>query len=77
MTVTLKRLPAKGGGDEDEVIVCALRILRARFKGRDVFASPDAVKDYLHLQGQGLTHEVFAVMHLDAQNRLIEYERRS
>jgi DNA repair protein RadC len=75
MTATLKRLPAKGGEDEDEVIVCALRILRARFKGLDVFASPDAVKDYLRLQGQGLTHEIFAVMHLDAQNRLIEYER--
>ena len=38
-------------------------------------ASPDAVKDYLRLQGQGLDHEVFAVMYLDSHNRLIEYER--
>jgi DNA repair protein RadC len=40
-----------------------------------VFASPDAVKDWLRLQAQGLTHEIFAVMYLDAQNRLIGYER--
>jgi DNA repair protein RadC len=53
------------------VILDALRILRARFKARDVFASPDAVKDYLRLQAQGLTHEVFAVMYLDSQNRPI------
>lgn len=52
----------------------ALLILRGRFKERDVFGSPDAVKDYLRLQAQGLLHEVFAVMYLDAQNRLIDYE---
>ena len=61
--------------DEDQAIMRALRILRGRFKERDVFASPDAVKDYLRLQAQGLTHEVFAVMYLDSQNRLIEYDR--
>jgi DNA repair protein RadC len=60
---------------QERVIMDALRILRARFKARDVLASPDAVKDYLRLQAQGLTHEVFAVLYLDSQNRLIEYER--
>lgn len=74
MTTTLKMLQSKKPVDEDEVIVCALRILRARFKARDMFASPDAVKDYLRLRAQGLTHEVLAVMYLDAQNRLIDYE---
>lgn len=53
----------------------ALAILRARFVERDVFANPDAVKDYLRLQAQGLAHEVFAVMYLDAQNHLLGYER--
>ena len=48
--------------------------MRARFKERDVFCSPDAVKDYLRLQARGLTHEVFSVMYLDAQNRLVNYE---
>jgi DNA repair protein RadC len=60
---------------EDEVIIGALRILRGRLKERDVFATPDAVKDYLRLQAQGLTYEVFSLMYLDAQNALIEYER--
>jgi DNA repair protein RadC len=60
---------------EEQLIVDAIRVLRGRFKERDVFANPDSVKDYLRLQAQGLDHEVFAVMYLDAQNRLIEYER--
>lgn len=30
---------------------------------------------FLRLQAQGLEHEVFAVMYLDAQHRLIEYEQ--
>lgn len=60
--------------EEDLAIFKALSILRSRFKKRDVFRAPDAVKDYLRLQAQGLTHEVFSVMHLDAQNQLIEYE---
>lgn len=60
---------------EDRTILRAISILRSRFKARDVFSSPDAVKDFLRLQGQGLDHEVFAVMFLDAQNRLIAYQR--
>jgi DNA repair protein RadC len=60
---------------EEEVILRALRILGARLKQRDVFSKFDAVKNYLRLQAQGLKHEVFAVMYLDAHNRLLEYER--
>jgi DNA repair protein RadC len=60
--------------DEDQTIVRAIAILRARFRERDVFGCPDAVKDFLRLQTEGLSHEVFAVMFLDAQNRLIEYQ---
>ena len=62
-------------GEEDAVIVQAIEVLSRRFKKRDVFASPDAVKDYLRLQAQGLSHEVFGVMFLDAQNRLIAYDQ--
>jgi DNA repair protein RadC len=61
--------------DGDEIIVRAIQVLRRRFEARNVFSSPDAVKDYLRLQTQGLEHEVFALMYLDSQNRLIEYER--
>jgi DNA repair protein RadC len=75
MTQRVQRLLAEDGVCEDEVIIRALAILRARFRQRDVFSSPDSVKDYLRLQAQGLEHEVFAVMYLDAQNRLIDYER--
>jgi DNA repair protein RadC len=60
---------------EEEAILRAILILRTRFKQRDVFGSPDAVKDYLRLEAQGLAHEVFAVLYLDSQNRLIEYAR--
>jgi DNA repair protein RadC len=74
MRSTARESPAKAFCS-DEIILQALLILRARFKARSVFARPDAVKDYLRLQAQGLAHEVFAVMFLDAQNRLIEYER--
>lgn len=56
------------------MILSALGILRRRFREREVFAAPDAVKDFLRLQAQGLDHEVFAVMYLDSQNRLIDYE---
>jgi DNA repair protein RadC len=53
----------------------AIAVLKTRFRARDVFARPDAVKDYLRLQAQGLDHEVFSVMFLDSQNRLINYGR--
>jgi DNA repair protein RadC len=60
--------------DEDATILRALLVLRARFKSRNVLATPDEVKDYLRLQAQGLEHEVFAVMYLDAHHRLLSYE---
>ncbi len=71
-----ERVPRHIGMPDPELVILeALRILRSRFKARDVFATPDAVKDYLRLHAQGLDHEVFCVMFLDAQNRLIEYEK--
>jgi len=76
MRVAKERLAADDAAEhEDHTIMRALLILRGRFKERDVFGRPDTVKDYLRLQGQGLDHEVFAVMYLDSQNRLIEYQR--
>ncbi|HVZ46354.1 MAG TPA: JAB domain-containing protein [Ramlibacter sp.] len=67
--------PCANGDDEDQAIRRALRILTTRLRHRDVFPTMQAVKDYLRLQAQGLTHEVFAVMYLDARGRMIEYER--
>jgi DNA repair protein RadC len=60
---------------EDAVIVTAIGILSRRFKEGEVFAAPDAVKDFLRLQAQGLDHEVFAVMFIDTNRRMLAYER--
>lgn len=61
--------------EEDQTIVRALQILGARLRAQPVFRRPDEVKDFLRLQAQGLGHEVFALMFLDAQHRLLAYER--
>ena len=46
----------------------------AQLKARTVFATPDAVKHYLQLQLAAKGHEVFAVLFLDVQNRLLATE---
>jgi DNA repair protein RadC len=56
--------PAEAG----EVLQAAQRLL-----GREVLSSPQVVRDFLRAKLGALEHEVFAVLMLDAQNRLIEY----
>ena len=60
---------------ELDVIARAIAILedRARYNAIS-FAAPQAVADSLRLRVGGLEHEVFGVLWLDAQNRLIEAE---
>lgn len=65
--------PAQHAVNEEAVILTAIGILGKRFRDSPVFSVPDAVKDYLRLQAQGLQHEVFSVMYLDAQHKLLEY----
>ena len=48
---------------------------RSRCATRRVFDAPQNVKDYVGLQLGALTQEVFAVLFLDGQHRLIEFER--
>ena len=50
------------------------RWLGEQLKDRDVLASPSAVRDYLRLTLANKEHEVFVVILLDAQNRVIEAE---
>ena len=57
----------------DEVLQAAQRLLGAQLRGREVLTSPQAVRDFLRVKLGALEHEVFAVLMLDAQNRLIEY----
>jgi DNA repair protein RadC len=56
----------------DAVIRQALLIMESRLKYRDVaLTSPQAVRDYLRLRIADREHEVFVVLFLDSQNRLI------
>jgi DNA repair protein RadC len=60
---------------KDAVIRRALRIMESRLKYRDVaLNSPQAVRDYLRLLIADKEWEVFVVLFLDAQNRLIAAE---
>ena len=61
---------------DDAIISRALKILeyRARYSEDVSISSPSAARDYCRLKLAALPHEVFAVMWLDAQNRLIAYE---
>ena len=50
------------------------RALNEQLQQRDVFKSPQAVRDYLVLKLGGLTREVFLVLFLDTQNHLVATE---
>jgi DNA repair protein RadC len=52
----------------------ARRAVEQPLRERDVFDSPQRVKQYLVLQLDGHSQELFAVMFLDGQHRLIRYE---
>lgn len=56
------------------VLELARRALAQQLRAREVFTSPDAVKHYLQLHLARHPHEVFAVMFLDSQNRLLDLE---
>jgi DNA repair protein RadC len=56
------------------VMELARRSLSQQLAQRPVFDSPQRVKDFLRLQLGHLGHEVFAVLFLDAQNRLLKLE---
>jgi len=56
------------------VVELARRALREEMVAGDALSSPRAVRDYLRLTLGSLPHEVFMVLLLDAQNRLIAAE---
>lgn len=75
---------AKSGvpGQADPVLVhrlevareLLLRDLREQMRRGPVMASPQVLRDWLRLYCAGMEHEVFLVIYLDAQHRLIEAE---
>lgn len=61
--------------DDDAIIRRAFDILNARVRTGPVFGSPATVKDYLMLymaEHDRAGHEIFAVLFMDSQHRLIE-----
>ena len=75
--VELARTPGVGPAKRAElaaVLEIARRALAQQLKAAPVFDSPRKVKDFVALRLGALTHEVFAVMYLDSQHRLIEMQ---
>lgn len=74
----LKRVKGMGGSAKRAELVAVMELARRavgqQLKAREVFTSPGAVKHYLQLHLAAKAHEVFAVLFLDAQNRLIAME---
>jgi len=56
------------------VLEIARRALTQELRENEVMHSPTVVKQYLQLELAQLKHEVFAVLFLDAQNRLLSYQ---
>lgn len=74
---TLKAIKGLGPAKRAElmaVLELARRALQQPLRERPIFDSPRAVGDYLQLQLGTRMHEVFAVLFLDTQHRLIVLE---
>ena len=56
------------------VLEISRRALSQQLQSRPLFDSPHSVRQYLQLQLGAKAHEVFAVMFLDSQHRLIAFE---
>ena len=74
----LKRVKGLGGPAKRAEVAAVLELARrsvaSELAARPVFDSPGKVKEYVALQLGAHAHEVFAVIFLDAQSRLIGLE---
>ena len=59
--------------EADDVLTAARRVLSAKVRRGSSMQSPQVVKDYLQIHMAELEHEVFAVLFMDAQHRVIEF----
>ena len=55
-----------------ELVQQALDLMECELHGADALATPDVVRDYLRLLLGDRPHEVFAVVFLDARNRVLD-----
>ena len=70
----LNRIKGLGPAKRAELVAVlelARRALAEQLRAREVFDTPDAVKHYLQLHLAARPYEVFAVLFLDVQNRLL------
>lgn len=79
MKISSEDRPPYGSTQEstqgDTIIAEALQILAQRMRAPgDFMSAPADVKNFVRLKLAGLEHEVFAVMWLDTQNRLLKYD---
>ena len=73
----LKSIKGLGPAKRAEIVAVlelARRALTAQLKQQTLFDAPHAVRDFLQLQLGSRPHEIFAVMFLDSQHRLIVLE---
>ena len=59
---------------DDQVLEMAAEIIETKYLRGDSFNSPKTVKEFLQYKLANYEREVFAVLLLDTQNRLIEYK---
>src|SRR5690554_2660827 len=57
----------------DQILDAARQVIDQKIQRGMSFTSPAAVKEYLCTKLAGFEHEVFTVLFLDSQHRLIEY----
>lgn len=57
----------------DQILEAARKVVEQKMLRGVPFTSPAEVKEYLIARLAGLEHEVFAVIYLDAQHRVLDY----
>lgn len=57
----------------EQILEAAREVVDVKIRRGQAMTSPDLVKDYLGAKLVGHEHEVFAVLFLDTQHRLIEF----
>ncbi|MDI1274133.1 DNA repair protein RadC [Polaromonas sp.] len=73
----LKNIKGLGPAKRAELVAVlelARRALAQELQDKPLFSTPQAVRDYLQLQLGSRPHEIFAVLFLDSQHRLIALE---
>jgi len=72
--VAMKGLGPAKSAEVAAILELAKRSLSQQMRATPVFDSPDRVKQFLQLQLAQRPHEIFAVLFLDSQHRLLAFE---